>query len=208
MGFDIGGELGKLISININNKFTKEVDTVKSVIMDSYDEKLLDVVTDRSSKTNPNLYRDDFSERVDKFEYIERDGKSLSFVTPDMENFDFSGRLKVIETILNGVAGLYVEINEEDYVAVFDKKPINEESFYEYVAPKDRIYLIKYSSIIRRAESKLRKRLVRYPFSNSPPIDVFGAGSSYIDKNIGSWVKTAIEMSKNEYVTRNKGATL
>ena len=56
--------------------------------------------------------------------------------------------------------------------------------------------------------SDLGKRLVRYPFSNSPPIDVFSAGSKYVDKNIDSWVKTAIESSKNEYVIRNKGATL
>lgn len=208
MGFDIGGELGKIISININNKFIREVVNVKNVIINEYDDKLVDVVTDRSSKTNPNLYREDFSERVESFQYIEREGKSFSFVTPDMVNFNFSGRLKVIETILTGVAGLYVEISEEDYVSVFNKKPINEQTFYEYVAPKDRIYLIRYSSVVRRAEKDLGKRLVRYPFSNSPPIDVFSAGSKYVDKNIDSWVKTAIESSKNEYVIRNKGATL
>ena len=77
MGFDIGGELGKIISININNKFIREVVNVKNVIINEYDDKLVDVVTDRSSKTNPNLYREDFSERVESFQYIEREGKSF-----------------------------------------------------------------------------------------------------------------------------------
>jgi len=186
MGFDIGGELSNVIIRKLN----------------------LGVVTDRNSKTNPSLFRDDFVNRVDSFNYIDRSGKSLSIISPDMDNFDFSGRLKVIETIMSGVAGVYVEMSEEDYVSAFNKKPVNEETFYEYVPIKDRIYLVRYTSSVRRAEKDLRKKFIRYPFSNSPPIDVFRAGSKFVEDNIDNWIKDSIEKSKNEYVISNKGATI
>jgi hypothetical protein len=208
MGFDIGGELSNVIIRKLNLAIVKAVDELKLIITNEYDSLLVGVVTDRNSKTNPSLFRDDFVNRVDSFNYIDRSGKSLSIISPDMDNFDFSGRLKVIETIMSGVAGVYVEMSEEDYVSAFNKKPVNEETFYEYVPIKDRIYLVRYTSSVRRAEKDLRKKFIRYPFSNSPPIDVFRAGSKFVEDNIDNWIKDSIEKSKNEYVISNKGATI
>ena len=50
----------KLIKSNMLLRLAGAVEEIKAVIIAKYDEELVDVVTDRKSKTNPNLYRDDF----------------------------------------------------------------------------------------------------------------------------------------------------
>jgi len=204
----ISKDMDKLIKKKLSNKLVLIVDEIKQAIIEEYDDELINVVTDRKSKTNPNLYRDEFIERLDEFPYIEDIGDSLSISVPDMNSFDFSGRLKVIETIMQGAAGVYVEINEEDYITVFGKKPINEDPLDRYVPPKEKIYLVRYTSKIQKAERGLGKRLVRYPFSNTPPINILEVGEIFVENNMDRWIKDALEEAQKEFVKVYKGARL
>ena len=204
----VSKDLDKLVRKRLNIKFAEAVEQIKQKIIDEYDEELVDVVTDRNSKTNPNLYRDEFIARLDKFSFIEDNGNTMHIHVPDMSTFDFSGRLKVIETIMEGVAGVYIEINEEDYVAVFNKRPINEDPLDEYVPAKDRIYLVRYTAKMRKAEADLNKKFVRYPFSNTPPISILEEGERFIDSNMDRWIKEALDEAQKEFVQTYKGATL
>ena len=194
-----------LVHKKIKDRLIEAVEEIKEIIISEYDDELVGVVTDRNSKTNPNLYRDEFINRLNKFNYLE-DNSSFSIRVPTMANFDFSGRLRVIETIMEGVSGIYVEVNEEDYIKIFGKKPINEEPVDRYVTAKDRIYLERYDTKIRKAEIDLNKKFVRYPFSNSPPIRIFDAGERFVDKNIDNWIEEAINNAQREFVNNYKGA--
>ena len=196
-----------LMRKNVLTTLESAVEEVKQIIIDKYDEELLDIVTDRNSKTNPNLYRDDFIERLDKLTYVE-DGNEISIVVPDMETFDFSGRLRVIENIMEGTSGTYVEVNEEDYEAIFNKKPVNADPLDEYVPRKERIYLVRHNNKVRTVERTLKKRFVKYPFSNKPPVDILEVGDEYVEKNMDGWIKNALEKALKEYVKKHKGANI
>jgi hypothetical protein len=197
----LSGDMNKLVKERLSKKFDVVVEEIKEVIIAAYDDQLVDVVVDRKSKTNPNLYREEFIERVNEFEYVEKLGESLSIKVPDMETFDFSGRLKVIKTITEGMAGIYVEVNEEDYKAVFGKRPLNQDQLDEYV-------LVRYTSKIRKAEMDLGKKFVRCPFSNTPPSRIFEEGERFVDENMSRWIEEALEEAQKEFVTKYRGAKL
>lgn len=198
----------KLVKLSMIKRLEEAVEELKEVIINEYDDELVDVVTDRESKTNPNLYREDFINRLNDFDFLKKEGDSITIFTPDMENFDFSGRLKIIESIMHGMAGKYVEINEDDYTTVFGKRPINQEPLDKFVPPKERIYLVRYIGKIIHAERELNKKFVEYPFSNTPPIDIFEAGDRFVADNIDEWIDDATELAEKEFVRIYKGAKL
>lgn len=205
---DISKRFDKIVRKTLYEKFAGASSQIKAAILSQYDEELVDVVTDINSKTNPTLYRDEFIERLDEFEYVDENGDTLSIRVPDMETFDFSGRMQIIQTIMEGLAGLYVEVNEEDYEAIFGKKPINQNPIDEYVPPKERIYLVRYSNFIKKAERSLKKRFVKYPFSNTPPIKVLEQGAAFVDEHINEWIEDALEEAQREFVRTYRGANL
>jgi len=203
----------KKISKNFNEivrqqlilKFNNEVPYVKQAIMQAYDESLIGVVTDRESKTNPLFYKDEFEERLNNFIYVKDRNTDITISIPDMDTFDFSGRLRVLKNIMEGTTGIYVEMSASDFEQIFNKQPVNIDPIDEYVPKKDTIYIIRYNSKVRRAESNiLDKKLVRYPFSNSPPIDILQAGQDYVDNNIDLWLAKAIKTSE-DILIQNRG---
>lgn len=200
----LSDSLSDLIESSLRKRFVEAEKEIKDVIMERYDSELVDVVTDRESKTNPNLYREDFLNRLNEFSYIE--GTTLR--VPDMENFDFSGRLRVIQSIMEGLSGIYMEVNEEDYIAIFGKRPINEDPLDEYVSPKEKIYLVRYNAKLRRAEKDLNKKLVRYPFSNTPPIRVLDVADKYVNDNMDRWIKEAVGTAQKQFIKNFRGAHL
>lgn len=200
--------MDKLIKNSLVHKFTNVSEEVREVIIAEYDEELVDVVTDRKSKTNPNLYRDEFIERLESYTYVKYSGDVVTLSVPDMETFDFSGRLRVIESIMRGLTGIYVEINEEDYIKVFGKRPVNQEPIDNYVSPKDRIYLVKHTGKIKRSERELKKKFVRYPFSNTAPIEILEEGQKFVDENINMWTEEAITEAQKVFALNYKGAKL
>ena len=84
----VKGKMGKdmvsLVKSARRAKLEEVIDDIKDAIISEYDEQLVDVVTDRRSKTNPNLYREEFIERLDEFEYLEESGDTLTLNIPDM----------------------------------------------------------------------------------------------------------------------------
>ena len=125
-----------------------------------------------------------------------------------METFDFSGRMKVIESIMEGLAGLYVEINEEDYKKIFGKRPVNQEPLDEYVPLKERIYIVRYTGTIKKAERNMNKKFVRYPFSNTPPIKILEEADRFVEDNMDRWIKDALEDAQKQFARTYKGARL
>lgn len=161
---------------------------IKDIIYDDYNIYLVNKVTNRKSESRPEDYLEDFEEALDEFDYLIRDNGGITVVTPDMDNFTFAGRLKVIETILHGISGVYYEVDEDAYMSMFGKKPTNVDPVDNTVAKVDRFYLVRQSKIPARE----RRKYVRYPFSNSAPIDIFEGASKYVDDMLDTWIDKAI----------------
>ena len=151
-------------------------------IMESYDIDL--TVTSPKSKSDPQLYRDDFEERLMEFEYFERLGNKLKFKIPTMDTFDFRGKLGIVKHILEGTVGIYVEVSAEDYEKMFGKKIYTRDPLDATVPKKELIYIMRYNSVVRAAEINTfnsNKYLVIYPFSNTPPFILFEQGAEFVE---------------------------
>ena len=187
-----------LVEKELVKVFSSAEEEVKEAIMTSYRTEL--VVSDRNSKTNPQLeiYIEEMLNRLDEFEYVQEteEGK-IAFVVPDMDNFDFSGpKMRVIEQILEGTVGVYVEVSAEDYEKMFDKRVLARDPIDASVPRKEIIYLMRYNSVLRNAEINTfgrRGYLVKYPFSNTPPIRIFDEADKFVDENIDDWIEAALK---------------
>ncbi len=180
---------------------------IKELIMAEYDSELLAVVTDRKSKTNPLFYREEFETMLDEFDYIVQNEDYITLITPDIDNFQWSkGRLRIILNILEGTSGIYVEITEEQYVKMYNKKPLSIEPYDKTVSQKERIYLLRYTSKVQRREKEVfnKRTLVRYPFSNSPPIELFEPITKFVESNFKAWLNDSMIKTTKEY--SKKGA--
>lgn len=173
---------------------------IKEAILTDYDNELVALVTDRNSRTNPLYYRDEFKTALDNFEYLSVNSGKVKLTIPDIENFNWGqGRLRIIRNILEGTLGVYVEVDENQYVAMYDKRP--QIAPYDKTVPaRERIYLLRYTADLRNREiaTFARPVLVRYPFSNTPPIDIFNRAEDLVNENLGKWMADIIGDSIKE----------
>jgi hypothetical protein len=188
----------------IRSALEKEyVPLVKKEIMDEYDNALVNPVTDRRSKTNPILYKREFEDALDTFQFLVDGDTTTTFVMPDMENFPFDrGRLRIVKNILEGVIGTYVEVDEEQYITLFGKRAVLSDPYDKTVSSKERIYLVRYTNDIQRREYQLFKKptFVRYPFSNSPPIRLFDPAEKFVKENYATWLNTILNKATKVFV--------
>jgi hypothetical protein len=178
---------------------------IKESIMAEYDTELVAAVTDRRSRTNPLLYREEFEDLLDSFEYIIEADHHTTLVVPDMENFPWgTGRMRVVENILDGTAGVYVEVDESQYVQLYGRQPRALKPYDKTVPRAQRIYLLKYTPEVQRLEMEVfhRRSLVRYPFSNTPSIDIFDQANTLVERNLKSWISESIKDISKEYVKK------
>jgi len=169
-------------------------------IMDEYDSELVGVVTNRRSRTNPLYYRDEFREALENYNYVIVEGSTTQISLPDMDTFPWNiGRLKVIENILEGIIGTYIEVDEEQYVALYAKRPIID-PYDKTVARKQRLYLLKFNSNLNRlwATKFPKDQAVRYPFSNMPAIDIFSRPNMMFVEEMQEWLPRVINKKSKE----------
>jgi len=178
------------------------VPELKEIIMADYDAELSFRVTNRKSKTNPTFYREEFVEALDEFEWLDTGTNYTKVIVPDMENFNWGyKRLRVIQNILDGTIGAYVEISEEQYIAMFKKTPLVSQAYDKSVPRKQRIYLLRYNAQVQRQERITygKRVLVRYPFSNTPPIDIFETATRFSEDTGTEFVAKSIKKATKEY---------
>ncbi len=169
-------------------------------VMVEYDTELVGPVTDRRSKTNPAEYREEFQTVLENFEYVSTGDMTTTITLPEVDTFPWGvGRLRVIQNILEGIIGNYIEVDEEQYVALYDKRPIIEP--YDKTVPrKQRIYLLKWNSNVNRRWNEVfsKDAPVRYPFSNMPSIDIFFQPNKELEDNIMDWLPGLIRKKIKE----------
>ena len=195
------GQLDRLIretyTDNLENYY---IPTIQDIILATYDIELTGRVISRRAKTNPIYYRDEFQEALYNFEWIVETRDKTILMTPETDTFDWNqGRLRIIENIVEGTIGRFAEVDEEQYIAMYDKRPIIQ-PFDRAVPLKERIYLLRVTGDLRRRwrETYPRNDMVRFPFSNTPPIDIFADANMYVEENIKDWIDEAIRESQKE----------
>ena len=192
-------------------EFEKREEEIKEIIMDEYNMELSSAVTDRRSRTNPGLskYVDAFQESLEDLELFKIKDAGVVLEMPDTETYKFStGTLKVIQQILEGTAGVYAEIDAEQYEKMFGRPPRNLQAFDEQARKKDMVYIIRYTADVRRREREsleANQRLVRYPFSNTPPIDIFDNAKRYVDDNIKRWIDASLKRALKRFQRDYRG---
>jgi len=197
----------QVISNNLLNNFSEEQENIIDLIMVGYDS-LSDKVTDTESKSNPILFRDLMLESLNNFEFVSiLDNGGLNIQTPDLDNFDFTN-LSIIQQILEGTTGSYIEITHEDLIKITGKTTINSEPIDNSVPLNKRVYLRRYDDFIRRKEREvLNKKLIKFPFSNVPSLEdeVFGPADEYIKDNIDKWINSSIDTGIKKVQNSYKG---
>ena len=182
----------KTINSKLIDILEKEaIPMAKELIIDDYGFNLNDIANPKS-KLAPERFEDEFIGRLERFKFIEETEKGIKIICPDINNFDFRGELKTIKTILEGIAGTYVEIEREDYIKASKKQT--------YQGRADEVFLVRYTGEVRKWEKILDKKFERYPFSNTAPIDIFGRACQYIGDNLDRWIDNAIDKSKGRVV--------
>lgn len=189
---------------NLKSEFIIVVDEIKQVIIEDYDDKLTNSIANSKSAIDYNMYRDEFISRLNDFQFIKEEGSIVILDVPDIETFDFSDGLEIVQTMMEGLSGVYVEVNEKEYSSIFGRKPKLSDAVDRRVPSKDRVFLVRYTGKVRNVEKGLNKRFIRYPFSNTPPIDILEAGSSFVDDNLNEWINNAIEKANKEAVISYK----
>lgn len=189
---------------NLKVEFSNAVDDIKRIIIEEYDDKITGSVANNRGLINYSIYRDEFVSRLDEFQFVRGNENVVTLDIPDIETFDFSDGLEIVQTMMEGLSGTYVEISGEEYSYVFGRKPRASDAVDARVSPKDRVFLVRYTGRVRSTEKELKKRFARYPFSNTPPIDILEAGNLFVNDNLNKWINNAIEMSNKEVVINYK----
>lgn len=188
---------------NIYEKLNSNLDMYYDIIMDLYTKELNDVVTDRDSKSRPEDYMDLFFERLKDGTSVEMTDSGVEIKFPNMDTFNFDG-LDPIKRVLEGTPGKYVEISLLDFENVFGTKAakfidpdriINPEA----TKKKDKYIIVPFSGKIDKAQKKLGKKFVVFPFSNVPPIRILEQGNIAVSKIVKFLVKKSIKESQKEF---------
>jgi len=188
-----------LLKHELDDVFKKDaIPKAKEIIIDNYTNNLLGIVT-IGKPARPEDYLEEFEKRLDNFKFTKDVMATVVFVVPTTDNFDFSGDLKFLKHILEGMVGYYFIISVEDY------------EFLGYTPPnlKDTYYLVREDDPLMNDVLEVfgPDYLEPYAFSNSPPIDLFDGVSNYVNNNIKQWVKKAIKQTKIKFESYyNKGA--
>ena len=112
-----------------------------------------------------------------------------------MVTFDFSNGLEIIEFILEGPVGTYLEVSESDYKSLFNALP-QEDGLKEFV---EGYYLIPPSSRTYKLENYTRDKFTVFPFSNTKePILIFEKAKEFAKENKDSWEFKALDNIKYE----------
>jgi len=179
------------------------IEDLVSLLLKTYEEKLVSVMEGATSYFNPVLYKDLFEERLKNYEFIEDGGSYIVINSPDEDTFDMTGELQIIDLVINGLPGEYVEVPRESLskmTKTFTTEQLKGVLFYDAEAS-----LVFYSDTIKKYELRNNIRFNTYPFSNMPPIDLFGPGEEFVSTNKGKWVREATTIAKNKFGNITKG---
>lgn len=184
------------MSNNIKDLVSQEVffkinDTAIPQVIDiierSYTNMLEAIPFHKNSELAPYKFKDLFMNRLNSFTFIEVSNGEVDFNVPDPQTFDFSGDLRILQVIVEGLAPSdYVEINEDDRRKIkLARSPIS------FIIKGKYVYLYTLTAKINTLLKDNNIELLRFPFSKAGPQDIFAEANEFVDDNISRWLSTA-----------------
>jgi hypothetical protein len=163
------------------------------VIETSYDYLSDSVVFSRNSRLNLIKFKSLFMDRVNEFEYLKLingiNSYTIEMDIPDVDSFDFSNGLEILELITLGVPANYVEVDERTrrkIGATFPKAPLS------FRVDNTIVYLYdvkRYNTILTTLREK-KIEVMMFPFSaKNKGFDVFDEANDYDDDNFDSMLE-------------------
>lgn len=188
----------------LNDTFEDQIKDIIDIGVETYEDLLLNIVTDKYSMANPDNFYDDYVYRLETFEFLNDDDEHPTLHTPSKDVFDYSNSLSILQLIVEGVVGVYLELPEEDINTLLKSKDIDDKvkrrlrSLSVVVGqevPLSMQFRLLHTrdTLANTVQSILDKKLVTFPFSNSAPIDLFTPMQKYVDDNIDLWIKESID---------------
>lgn len=188
--------INDLVKSEIIKELEKKIPKSKELLLSYYDDLYDYMLYDGNSKADPGLFKERFEIKLDKFNFVPED--ELKFVTPDMENFDFSG-LDIIRMLFEGIPGQYLEISHSDYDILNVEYPIY---IINDLDAEGELFCIieKNDYVVDLIRNVLNKPPILFPFSDVPPLYdvVFGRFDEFITDNLETWVNTAMNRCTKE----------
>jgi hypothetical protein len=189
--------INDLIRSEVIKELERKVPKAKELLLSYYDDLYDYMLYDGNSKADPGLFKERFEIALDSFNFLSTDGE-LKFVTPDMENFDFTG-LDTIRMLFEGIPGEYLEISHSDYDILNVEYPVY---IINDLDAEGELFCIieKNDYVMDLIRNVLNKPPILFPFSDVPPLYdvVFGKLDDYITENLDSWVNAVVDRCTKE----------
>lgn len=177
----------ELFEAGVANDFKRLREDVMDKIKDNYN-RAVETYINTGSFIVSTSFITEFNKRLELFNYT-HSNDVLKFTSPDIKNFDFSGPMKMLILVMNGVIGEHVEIKTEDYNYVKERSRLLKGTPPEGVP----VVLLQKNNSIGIIENILGKKLVDYPLSNSGPVDIFDGVEDVVSERINSITKDIAE---------------
>lgn len=192
-------EIEVLLPIMLNSKFELETVDIISVGIEAYEDLLLGVVANKNSMADPENFYDDYIVMLETYKFTDEEDEYPTLHVPDEDNFIFEGTLSILQFIVEGVTGVYLELPEVDLSEVLKAKGIDDKVKRRLrdlpgitstdVPIKQRFRLLHTrGTLYSTVQAVLNKKLVAFPFSNTSPVDLFTPMQEYVSENIESWI--------------------
>jgi hypothetical protein len=194
----------KVLPKFLNNTFKKELQGIMDIAIAAYEDLLLGVISSKKSLADPANFYDAYIEAIYNFNYLPEDTEHITLVLPEEETFKFEGQLEVLGFIVEGTAGIYLELPDSDLSTILSikgvdpnvkKRLVNLPGVHSSSLPIQMRFSLLSStgSLDNTVQAILDKKLVRFPFSNSSPVSLFEPIHDYVNNNIDDWINSSIE---------------
>lgn len=204
---NLKNDLKRTIRLNIYLKMVDNIAAIRKSVMEGF-SIINAVIEDQDQiRVDFSLLKELFLANLISFEFLPEadDPNELTIILPNIDNFDFTD-LEVLELILEGVVGEFVEISDVEFIKIFGNAPdglISTGSIDGGV-----IYLIPYTDEVDSLSNRiLGHSLNMFPFSNSPPIckEFFGKANIFIENKLKEWVPDIIKNSLKGVTDKHGG---
>ena len=177
------------------------------VYLETYKKSLQDLEVSSDSLANPEYFFEDYKNALNDFNYINFFNKyEFKFTLPDEDTFNFSGRLTFLNILNTCIFGDFYELPIQDYLYLLNRKDIGssiKESLLDLHPISDSNNITEFDFLLIDSNIKLlpiveqilNKKLVYFPFSNQPPIDIFSEGKIYFEDHSAGLINEIISKS-------------
>jgi len=178
----------------------------KSVYVEAYTELLSEVEIPERSLSDPFLYLELFTSKIEQYPFISVEGSTMSVSGPTVDLFDWSGMPPIYLAVV-GLVGIYYELPETLFSDLLNRGTLPREVtaiIEEFMLDTSEVigtnlFLVpEKEALLINTQLSSDNKLVIFPFSDNSGIDIFTEGNTRLKSIINSDKVTGLLKSKLE----------